>query len=225
MRILTGCVVAAGYRCFPLNYIRYWTELDLREVCQTLYRRIGKRLMDLFLAIPIALVLSPVLVAITIAIKSDSPGAIIHRSRRVGLRGVPYDILKFRSMVQNASQLGPWFTKPDDPRITRIGRFLRRTSLDELPQIWNIIRGDMSLVGPRPDAPQQLATYSEEERQLRYSVRPGLTGLAQVMGRSTLSAEDRRKHDLVYAKSISFGLDMSILLRTSATVLTGRGSW
>ncbi|MHB9143940.1 MAG: sugar transferase [Symbiobacteriia bacterium] len=190
-----------------------------------MYKRIGKRLLDLFIAIPVALGLSPVLAIIAIAIKIDSPGPVVHRSRRVGFRSAPYDMLKFRSMVQNASQTGPWFTQPNDPRITRAGRFLRKTSLDELPQIWNIIRGDMSVVGPRPDAPQQLATYSEEERQLRFSVRPGLTGLAQVMGRSTLSAEERRKYDLDYAESVSFSGDLSILLRTFATVLTRRGSW
>lgn len=190
-----------------------------------MYRTIGKRIFDLVFATPVALLLSPVMAVIAIAVKLGSPGPVIYRSPRVGYGCVPYDMLKFRSMVDSASQLGPWYTASNDPRITRVGRFLRKTSLDELPQVWNIIRGDMGLIGPRPDAPQQLEGYSEAERRLRCSVRPGLTGLAQVSGRSALTPEDRLQYDLTYAKSVSFGLDLAILLRTFKTVLTRRGSW
>jgi lipopolysaccharide/colanic/teichoic acid biosynthesis glycosyltransferase len=132
-------------------------------------------------------------------------------------------MLKFRSMVKNAAAIGPYFTAADDPRITRVGRFIRRTSLDELPQLLNVLRGDMSLVGPRPDVPAQRTLYTDAEWALRCSVRPGITGLAQALLRSQATEQQRRDLDLRYAREHTLWLDLKIMGWTLGR-LTGKGS-
>jgi lipopolysaccharide/colanic/teichoic acid biosynthesis glycosyltransferase len=168
-------------------------------------------------------VLSPVLLVAAAAVALESGFPVLFRQQRVGLRGQTFEMLKFRSMVKDASRIGPWFTSGDDPRITRVGRFLRRSSIDELPQLFNVLRGDMSLVGPRPDVPAQQALYRPEDWALRCSVRPGITGLAQASMRSEATPEQRLAADLDYARGAGVWRDLRILCLTLGR-LTGKGS-
>ncbi|WP_417427137.1 sugar transferase [Hoeflea sp.] len=156
-------------------------------------------------------------------VKLSSPGPVLYRQLRVGRGGETFGLLKFRSMVANADQIGGYATQQDDPRITPVGRILRRTSLDELPQLINVLKGDMSLVGPRPDVPAQRENYTQEEWKLRHQVKPGITGLAQVNGRSNVTPEARKRFDLDYAANPGMLRDLSILLQTVG-ILGGRGS-
>jgi len=181
-----------------------------------------KRLMDVVLAGLALLLLSPVLLATAAAVAIDSGFPVFFRQVRIGRGGATFGMFKFRSMVKNAAAIGPFNTVADDPRITRVGRFIRRTSLDELPQLLNVLRGDMSLVGPRPDVPVQRALYSDADWALRCSVRPGLTGLAQVVLRSEGTEDQRRELDLRYVREHGVWLDLRIMARTVGR-LTGRG--
>ncbi|MBI2728648.1 MAG: sugar transferase [Polaromonas sp.] len=169
-----------------------------------------KRLMDIVLSLAALVLLSPVLVLVTLWIVLDSGRPVFFRQTRVGRGGQPFGILKFRSMRIDAAATGPYFTQANDPRITGVGRFIRRTSIDELPQLLNVLWGDMSLVGPRPDVPAQQSLYAPDDWVLRCSVRPGITGLAQVRGRSQASFEQRLAYDLEYVKNASVGLDLRV---------------
>jgi lipopolysaccharide/colanic/teichoic acid biosynthesis glycosyltransferase len=182
-----------------------------------------KRLLDLLLAAAALLLLSPVLLAAAAAVALESGRPVLFRQQRVGLHGRRFAMLKFRSMVPDAAARGPYFTTGDDPRITRVGRILRRTSVDELPQLLNVLRGDMSLVGPRPDLPAQEALYAPADWALRCSVRPGLTGLAQATMRSAATPEQRLAADLDYVRRHGVLRDLRILLLTLGR-LSGRGS-
>ena len=182
-----------------------------------------KRLVDLVLALAALLVLSPVLLLTALAVAWESGFPVLFRQTRLGLNGREFGMLKFRSMVKNAASIGPYFTTGDDPRITRVGRFIRRTSLDELPQLLNVLTGDMSLVGPRPDVPAQRSLYRTEDWAARCSVRPGLTGLAQAKIRSEGTPEQRLALDLQYARDASVWLDLKIMVWTLGR-LTGKGS-
>jgi lipopolysaccharide/colanic/teichoic acid biosynthesis glycosyltransferase len=182
-----------------------------------------KRLMDLVLSALALLLLGPVLLATAAAVALDSGLPVFFKQTRVGRGGRSFGMYKFRSMVRNAAALGPFNTAADDPRITRVGRFIRRTSLDELPQLLNVLVGDMSLVGPRPDVPLQRSLYSEADWALRCSVRPGITGLAQALLRSEGSEDQRRELDLRYVRECSPCLDLKILAWTVGR-LTGKGS-
>ena len=144
----------------------------------------------------------------------NSKGPVLFAQTRVGRYGKTFKLYKFRSMVTDAELLGPYYTQQNDPRITPVGRFLRKTSLDELPQLINVIKGDMSLVGPRPDVPAQREYYSEEEWQLRNRVRPGLTGLAQSTFRSDATMEQRKSMDLEYVNKGNIWLDIKIVFWT-----------
>ncbi len=174
-----------------------------------------KRLMDLVVSLLALAVLSPVLLVAAVACICGDGLPVLFRQVRVGLHGREFHMYKFRSMVRNAGTLGPHFTEGGaDPRITSVGRFLRRTSIDELPQLLNVIKGDMSLVGPRPDLPVQRSLYSEVQWVERCSVRPGITGLAQVLFRSEATHEQRLTADLRYAREVSMWLDLQILVGT-----------
>lgn len=173
-----------------------------------------KRLLDIVLALLALLVLSPLLLAAAVAVVVDDGFPVFFRQVRVGRGGRPFGMFKFRSMVRNAAALGPYFTASGDPRITRVGRILRRTSVDELPQLLNVLRGDMSLVGPRPDVPAQRALYTDADWAARCSVRPGITGLAQALLRSEATEEQRRALDLRYVREHGLWLDLRILLWT-----------
>jgi exopolysaccharide biosynthesis polyprenyl glycosylphosphotransferase len=193
-----------------------------------------RRAVELVLASLLLAVLSPVLLAIAIAIKLDSPGPVLFRQLRCGLHGRPFTFLKFRSMRVDAEALkkqlapynemdGPAFKMTNDPRVTPLGRFLRRTSLDELPQLWNIIRGDMSIVGPRPAVLEEVRQYEPWQRR-RLSMKPGLTCLWQVNGRNELTFEEWMRLDLEYIDNWSLWLDVKIALKTIPAVLLGRGA-
>ena len=169
-----------------------------------------KRAMDIVLSLVALCALSPLLLAaaLTIAVETGLP--VLFRQTRVGLNGREFGMFKFRSMVKNAASLGPYFTQADDPRITRVGRFLRRTSIDELPQLINVLKGDMSLVGPRPDVPAQRSLYSDADWAQRCSMRPGITGLAQALYRSDSTEAQRLEADLRYIREASLWLDLEI---------------
>jgi lipopolysaccharide/colanic/teichoic acid biosynthesis glycosyltransferase len=183
-----------------------------------------KRVWDVAVAFAALALLWPLLVVIALAVRLDSAGPVFYRQERVGRGGRRFAILKFRSMVVHADQIGPYHTARGDARITRVGGFLRKTSLDELPQLLNVLRGDMSLVGPRPDVPAQEILYAPADWAKRCSVRPGLTGLAQATLRSAATPEERRRLDLEYVDRASLGFDLKILFLTVRQVL-GRGSF
>ncbi len=186
-----------------------------------------KRTVDVVGASTMLLVLWPVLAVCAIAVATTSPGGALFRQERVGRGGQPFTIFKFRSMRSDAPNTGPHFTAAGDPRITRVGRFLRRTSLDELPQLLNVLRGDMSLVGPRPNVFRQREEYTQAEWDARNAVRPGITGLAQATLRSAATPEQRTALDLHYATERGelsrCWLDLRIVFKTIRTVTTGRG--
>lgn len=182
-----------------------------------------KRALDLLVTFVALLALLPVLAAVALAVLLDSGRPVLFRQTRIGLGGREFSMYKFRSMVVNAAAIGPYHTSAGDPRITRVGRFIRRTSLDELPQLLNVLTGDMSLVGPRPDVPAQRSLYTPEEWAQRCSVRPGITGLAQATLRSAATPEQRLALDLRYAREHSLWLDLRILAWTVGR-LSGKGS-
>lgn len=172
----------------------------------------------------LALALSaPTLALAALAIRLESPGPVIYRQRRSGLHGREFDVLKLRTMVEGAEHMGAGLAvNENDARITRVGAFLRRTSLDELPNLVNVLRGDMSLIGPRPTLPVQVAQYSERQRG-RLALKPGITGWAQVNGRASVPWSERIELDLYYIEHRSLALDARILWRTLAMVLGGSG--
>lgn len=179
----------------------------------------GKRLLDLALTTP-ALVLSlPVQAVAALAIRRTMGSPVLFRQRRPGLDGEPFEMLKFRTMLLPDPERG---LVSDADRMTRLGGFLRSTSLDELPTLWNIVKGDMSVVGPRPLLVQYLDRYTPEQAR-RHEVRPGLTGLAQVSGRNAISWEEKFTHDVEYVDGLSFVLDVRIILRTVLQVLRRDG--
>lgn len=172
----------------------------------------------------LALTLAAPLIGIAmLAIRLESAGHPVYRQRRIGKGGRPFDLLKLRTMVDGAEHIGAGLAvNEDDPRITRVGAFLRRTSLDELPNLLNVVRGEMSFVGPRPTIPVQVQQYSERQRG-RLAVKPGITGWAQVHGRASLPWSERIELDLYYIEHRSLGLDLRILWRTLRIVLGGSG--
>jgi lipopolysaccharide/colanic/teichoic acid biosynthesis glycosyltransferase len=181
--------------------------------------RLTKRILDRVAAALLLVLLSPLLAAIALWILLDGGRPALLAQERVGKNGGRFRMLKFRTMVPNALELAhgltddPYGIVEDDPRITRPGRFLRRTSLDELPQLWNLLAGQMSLVGPRPDLVEQVENYSERDRG-RLAVEPGITGWSQVNGREQIGWPERIEQDLWYVEHWSLGLDLRILLRT-----------
>jgi exopolysaccharide biosynthesis polyprenyl glycosylphosphotransferase len=199
------------------------------------YEEALKRLLDIALATLGLVAVIPVLIGIAIAIKLDSPGRAIFIQERVGLHGRHFRFYKFRSMYADAEKRlaevldhnetdGPVFKMRNDPRISKVGAFLRRTSLDELPQLINVLKGEMSLVGPRPPLPREVEQYRPGDT-IRLSVKPGLTCLWQISGRSQVGFEQWMEYDREYVRNISFWLDLQILLRTVWVVISGRGAY
>jgi lipopolysaccharide/colanic/teichoic acid biosynthesis glycosyltransferase len=193
----------------------------------------AKRALDLLVSGLGLLLLSPLLLVLAVWIKLDSPGPVLYRGQRVGKDGRPFHMFKFRTMVEGAERRGPAVTYRDDPRITRAGRFLRRTKLDELPQLLNVLKGEMSLVGPRPEDPSYAAFYTPEQRQV-LSVKPGITGPTQLEYRDeafmldgeavdedyvTRILPEKLNLDLEYVRTRSLMLDLKILWRTATTLL------
>ena len=231
-------VVPQGYEYMANDFIKYnigiipileYSDIGIN------YRQRAKQVFDFVVALFSMALLSPVFIIIALLIKLDSPGPVFYRSNRYGRYGRRFNMYKFRSMVDNADDLlaklkdrnevdGPIFKIKKDPRVTRMGAFLRRYSLDELPQILNVLKGDMSLVGPRPFPIAQLE--KEDLRQLkRLGIRPGITGLWQIRGRSDVSFNKLLRWDIWYIKNWSFWLDVHILLQTIPVVVKGKGAY
>jgi sugar transferase EpsL len=180
----------------------------------------AKRLLDLFLVVAGLVVLSPVLGAVAVLVRATLGRPILFRQKRSGLQGSPFTLLKFRTMTDARDEEGN--PLPDGERLTRLGAFLRRTSLDELPTLLNVLKGDMSLVGPRPLITKYLDRYSPEQKR-RLEVKPGITGWNQINGRNALTWDEKFTLDVWYVENRSLWLDVKILARTSVHVLTGRG--
>ncbi len=182
-----------------------------------------RRVIDILASAGGLLLTSPVLALSALAIRLESPGGVLYRQRRAGLRGRPFEMLKLRTMVSGAEHVGAGLAiNQNDARITRVGALLRRTSLDELPNLVNVLRGEMSLIGPRPTLPAQVEQYTERQRG-RLAVKPGITGWAQVNGRASLPWAERIELDLYYIEHRSLALDLQILRRSVALVLGGSG--
>jgi lipopolysaccharide/colanic/teichoic acid biosynthesis glycosyltransferase len=182
-----------------------------------------RRVLDILVSAIALLLSAPLLALALIAIRIESRGRAIYRQRRVGREGEAFDVYKLRTMVDGAEHIGSGLRIiAGDERITRVGALLRRTSLDELPNLFNVLRGEMSLIGPRPTIPEQVAQYTPRERG-RLAVKPGITGWAQVNGRASLPWSERIELDLYYVEHRSLTLDLKILARTPAMVLGGSG--
>jgi lipopolysaccharide/colanic/teichoic acid biosynthesis glycosyltransferase len=182
-----------------------------------------KRAIDLLVATVGTVLLAPFVAALAVAIRLESPGDPIYRQTRVGKDGATFSIYKLRTMVRGAEFTGAGLAiQEGDDRITRIGAWLRRYSLDELPNLWNVVRGEMSIVGPRPTIPVQVEQYTEHQRG-RLAVKPGITGWAQVNGRASLPWSERIELDLWYVEHHSLALDLRILVRTVRMVFSGHG--
>ncbi|WP_243895417.1 sugar transferase [Clostridium perfringens] len=194
-----------------------------------------KRMFDFISSLIGLIIFLPILIIIAVAIKLDSKGPIVFGHIRIGKNGQEIKVYKFRSMVQNAQEVFNNFTPEqkaefnknfkleNDPRITRVGSFLRKTSLDELPQLWNIIKGDMSVVGPRPIVKKEIIKYGDSFRKV-FSVKPGLTGYWQANGRSDTTYDERVDMDLYYVNNRSLGLDFKILIQTFVSVIKKEGA-
>lgn len=194
-----------------------------------IFTMVLKRVIDFVLSVIGLVLLFPLMLVVAGIIKLDSPGPVFYRQMRVGLRGQPYMIWKFRSMARDAEKSGARWAVEGDPRISRVGRFLRKWRLDEIPQLFNVLKGEMSLVGPRPERPVfvQDLRNSIPYYDLRHTVRPGLTGWAQTQFRYGSSAEDshtKLQYDLYYLKNLSLGLDLRILVETIKVVIFGQGA-
>ncbi|MGN6372886.1 MAG: sugar transferase [Solirubrobacteraceae bacterium] len=182
-----------------------------------------RRAIDLLVGGALLVLSAPVMLAAMLAIRLESRGHPIYRQRRIGKDGAPFDMLKLRTMVDGAEHIGAGLAIDEhDPRITRVGAFLRRTSLDELPNLLGVVRGEMSLIGPRPTIPVQVEQYTERQRG-RLAIKPGITGWAQVHGRAALPWSERIELDLYYIEHRSLALDLRILWRTLAIVFGGSG--
>jgi lipopolysaccharide/colanic/teichoic acid biosynthesis glycosyltransferase len=179
---------------------------------------LAKRLIDIFLSLLGMIILFPIFAAIAVAIKIEGNGSIIFDQERAGIDGTPFTFYKFRTMKTDVDPFGNSPKSADDPRITKIGKFLREYSLDELPQLFNILKGDMSIVGPRPLYISQMAEWDERQK-MRLLVKPGLTGLAQISGRGELTREEKLELDVKYVETNSFKLDMKIIGATILQVL------
>jgi len=187
-----------------------------------MYKKKLKRIIDILLILITILPLFIIGVIISILIKKDSKGKIFFKQERLGKNGKIFNIYKYRTMIEDAEKVGSGiYTNDEDPRITKFGHILRKTSLDELPQIINIIKGEMSFVGPRPPLPYHPYKYEnyDEEKIKRFNVKPGITGLAQAYGRNTLTWDERIEYDVKYVKKISFLLDCKIIFKTIFSVI------
>ena len=196
------------------------------RICFPLWKVSVKRGIDVMVSLLLLIALSPLLLLVALMIRLTSPGPVLFRQKRLGQNGGVFAICKFRTMRVNAPDIrnadGSAFSSDNDPRVTRLGKWLRKTSLDELPQFLNVLGGSMSLVGPRPDLADQLAYYTDAEKT-RLFVKPGITGLAQISGRNLLTWEARKQLDTTYVQKWSLQSDFVILARTLPAVLFQRG--
>jgi len=201
--------------------------VEVRDIRLSVLQRAAKRGTDLFFALLCLLFMAPVLAACAVVVAVSSPGPVFYIQERVGLKGKPFLLYKFRTMVHNAEKhTGPVLSAENDPRTTRAGKFLRATRLDELPQLFNVIKGNMSIVGPRPERSFFVEQFVNElpDYRYRYLVKPGLTGMAQVFGKYTTSAEDKLRFDLYYIRHYSPILDLKIILQTIPVAISGEAA-
>ncbi|EFO81620.1 exopolysaccharide biosynthesis polyprenyl glycosylphosphotransferase [Oscillochloris trichoides DG-6] len=238
--------LGVGYQVAPDFYQLSFDRVDVlqlsgvpllrpKEITLAGVNLVLKRVLDVSLVLASMIVVIPITLVIALAIKLDSPGPIIFGQRRVGKGGQHFTCYKFRTMVPDAEARkaelealneadGPLFKMRDDPRVTRVGRFLRRRSLDELPQLWNVLRGEMSLIGPRPALPDEVARY-EHWQLRRLEVLPGCAGLSQALGRSDVSFDEQVRLDLYYAENWSVGMDLRILIMIIPAIIGGHGAY
>ena len=189
----------------------------------TAEQRVLKRILDIAVAVTALIILSPVILITAVMIKLDSKGPVLYSQERVGLYGKTFFVHKFRSMKQDAeAKCGPVLASEGDPRITKFGRFMRATRLDELPQLFNVLKGEMSIVGPRPERPFFVKQFiaQKPEYDYRHNVKPGITGLAQIAGKYNTSAYDKLIYDLLYIQDVSVKTDLMIMLQTFKVLLT-----
>jgi exopolysaccharide biosynthesis polyprenyl glycosylphosphotransferase len=209
--------------------------ISVKGVSMSAANAAAKRVFDVVIASLVILIGLPVWLALAAIIKATSPGPVFYKQKRIGKNGTPFMMLKFRSMVADADKQleglrksnqasGPLFKMRDDPRVTRIGRWMRRLSIDEFPQLLNVVRGEMSLVGPRPPLPRETQYYTENDWR-RLEVLPGMTGLWQVSGRSNLTFAEMVRLDVFYIENWSLSLDLVLMLRTLPAVLAARGAY
>jgi lipopolysaccharide/colanic/teichoic acid biosynthesis glycosyltransferase len=182
-----------------------------------------KRCSDIGISIVLLIISLPIIIFAVIAIKLDSKGPVFFVQDRTGLDGKPFKMIKFRGMVNNAMEIGPELTQKDDPRITKVGKILRRTSMDEIPQIFNVLRGDMSLVGPRPEITSITSQYSEEQKEV-FEFKPGITGYSQINGRQLLSPDKRVEMEVEYYSKATFWSDFLIAASTFKVILSNEGN-
>lgn len=182
-----------------------------------------KRIFDVIISFSVILILLPLLVIIYFMIKKDG-GSALFKQKRVGLNSDLFLIYKFRSMVVDASKLGGYSTQTNDNRITKIGKFIRRTSIDELPQLFNVLKGDMSIVGPRPNVPEQINEYTEADWKKRNSILPGITGLSQATYRSDATFDQRLRSDLYYVDNKNMSFDIKIIMMTVKQIISKGGN-
>lgn len=189
----------------------------------TAEQRVLKRILDIAVAVTALIILSPVMLITAVMIKLDSKGPVLYSQERVGLYGKTFFVHKFRSMKQDAeAKCGPVLAAEGDPRITKFGRFMRAIRLDELPQLFNVLKGEMSIVGPRPERPFFVKQFiaQKPEYDYRHNVKPGITGLAQIAGKYNTSAYDKLIYDLLYIQDVSVKTDLMIMLQTFKVLLT-----
>ena len=231
MLMLRAFALGAG---LIVGFVRFWGEETGRSAPISGFNRMIKRGIDLTGSLVGLVLAAPILAALAVVIKLDSEGPILFTQQRAGENGRPFRLLKLRTMVKGADQMltemvhpdalpSSAFKRRDDPRVTRVGRFLRRTSLDELPQLWNVLKGEMSLVGPRPEEMRVVRHYSDWHRQ-RLAVKPGLTGPMQVHGRADLTLDERVVLELDYIRHYTLWRDVTILARTLVAVISGKGA-
>jgi len=182
-----------------------------------------KRFTDIIFSIVLLIISTPIIIIAAIAIKLDSNGPVFFVQDRTGLNGKPFKMIKFRGMVNNALEIGPELTQRGDPRITRVGKILRRTSIDEIPQMFNVLRGDMSLVGPRPEITSITLKYSEEQKEI-FKFKPGVTGYSQINGRQLLSPDKRVKMEVEYYRKTNFQSDLLIAVSTFKVIWSNEGN-
>lgn len=196
------------------------------EIQTTTFYLVFKRVFEIIFSIGLLLFTLPVLILTAIAIKLESPGPVFYKQERVGLNGKTFNIIKLRSMRTDAEKNGPQWAAKNDPRVTRVGQFIRKTRIDELPQLINILRGDMSLIGPRPERPMFTEQFDKEIPGFknRLMVKPGLTGWAQVNGGYDATPAEKLELDLEYIRRQSFMMDLHILCKTVWIVISGNGA-
>lgn len=189
----------------------------------TAEQKILKRMLDIAVSIPAIIILLPLMALTAVAIKADSKGPVIYSQERVGQYSKTFKVYKFRSMKQEAeAQSGPVLAKEGDNRITKVGRFIRATRIDELPQLFNVLKGEMSIVGPRPERPFFVEQFIKEkpEYAYRHNLKPGITGLAQIAGKYNTTAYDKLIYDLIYIQEVSIKTDLIIMLQTLKVLIT-----